>query len=200
MGLAVPIIFIGPRGRHSSYLGAAAPPALGTIARNSNGSCERFSPACRCTPTQSIAPARRCVSFALPSGWVSRKCASVSHTPRAGDVVHRGLLMGRHAHAHNDDRFVFEFNLGIRGTGRRRRGRCLRHWMRTGPRMLRPARLRCECKEHATDEDARSRRGVFHLRRPLFGTAASAGNANVMRADTSSACSCLTLTLLDRTS
>src|SRR5262245_35743937 len=65
----------------ASYFGAArALPAFGTIARNSNGSCERFSPACRCTPTQSISPARRCVSFALPSGWVSRKCASVSHT------------------------------------------------------------------------------------------------------------------------
>src|SRR5262249_26633469 len=65
---------------HSSYFGAAAPPVFGTIARNSNGSCERFSPACRWTPTQSIVPARRCISFALPSGWVSRKCASVSHT------------------------------------------------------------------------------------------------------------------------
>ena len=64
------------------------------------------------------------------------------HQPCA-DVVHRRLLMWRHAHPHDDDGFVFEFDFGIRGAGRRRRGR--RHRMCSRARMLRPTRFGCEC-------------------------------------------------------
>jgi hypothetical protein len=50
--------------------------------------------------TQSTSPARRCVSFVLPSGWVSRKCTSVSHTPTKNyGRAHSLRLAGRHGHA-----------------------------------------------------------------------------------------------------
>ena len=42
--------------RTLAYFAVAAAVIFGTIARNSNGSFERFSPACRCTGTQSNLP------------------------------------------------------------------------------------------------------------------------------------------------
>src|SRR5262245_35452038 len=56
------------------------------MARNSSSSCARFSPACRCTPTQSISPARRCVSLALPVNTVVS-----SHNTKAGWTAGGGL-------------------------------------------------------------------------------------------------------------
>jgi|SRR6516225_10599940 len=87
------------------------------------------------------------------------------HQPCAGDVVHRRLLMWRHAHPHDDDGFVFEFDFGVGETGWWRRGR---GWMRAWARMLRPTRRGCEGQAHAADQDAHSCQDAFHLRCPLL--------------------------------
>jgi hypothetical protein len=79
------------------YFAAAALFDFGNTARNSNGSSERFSPACRCTGTQSNSPACRRVSFVVPSGCASGTQASPFGAPISPvtEIASAGEVDGR---------------------------------------------------------------------------------------------------------
>ena len=152
------------------YLPVAGPLAFGTIARNSKGSCERFSPACRWTPTQSMSPACRRISSVLPSGRVSRRCTSVSHTTTLALVISCigvfscGAMWTRTTMTDSFSNSSFA-SAGPADGGARRRAR--RHRVRAGARMLGPAWLRSEGQECAICQQPEFRERMLHGEGPF---------------------------------